>query len=187
MKYLYFFIFLFVLLLLSSCSKQQKTTKEAKAELSVNIKLIKEYFVNDSILWLNPTKYFKNKRFDIQIFLENNSDTAIAFVKMKCSWEESFIINTPYIEYIGKECNGNYPHEVIVKAHDKFTLNTSLEKSKHIDECESCTGYSKTVMLKLGFIYIPSSQDIYSSYDSIMEDKSLWNIIWSNPLLLNKQ
>jgi len=188
MKHFYLFIFLFILLLLSSCFKQQKRTlNEHQSELNVCIELLKEYFVDDSISFYNPPRYIKNKIFDIQITLENNSDTAIAFIKMKCSWEESFIINTPYIEYVAKECNGNFPHEVIVNAHDKFVLYTSLEKSKYIYECETCTGYSKTVMTKLGFIYIPSSQNIVNDYLSIMEDKSSWHIIWSNPLLLNKQ
>ena len=191
-KCLAFFISLFILPLLSSCSKQRKeTSNEQHGELSVCVELVKEYSVNDSILFnSNRPKYIKikNKRFDIQITLENNSDTAVAFVIMSCSWEENFIINTPYIEYVGQDCNKNVPREVIIKAHDKCILNTCLEKSKYaIGECETCAGYSKTIMTKLGFIYIPPSQDIDTDYQSIMEDKSRWHIIWSNPLLLNKQ
>ena len=190
MKHSYLFIFLFILLLLGSCSKQRHTTiKEPQEELSVNIELLKEYFVNESIRFdCNPPEHIKNKRYDIQITLVNNSDTAISFVKMKCSVEDNFIINTPYIEYIGTDCNANYPHEATIQAHDKLILNISLEKSKYaIGERETRANYSKTVMTKLGFIYIPPLHNIELDYQSIMEDKSRWHIIWSNPLLLNKQ
>jgi len=184
MKQCYFFIFLFILLLLSGCLKQQNTTiNEQQAELTVHIELVKEYFVNDSILWLDPPEYIKNKRFDIQITLENNSDTAIAFVKMTCSWKESFLINTPYIEYVDTECNSNYPQKVNVEAHEKYVLNTTLEQSKNHVTSSS----SGTVMTKLGFIYVPSIGDSVRDYLSIMEDKSRWHIIWSNPLLLSKR
>ena len=91
MKHSYFFI----LLSLISCSKQRHTTiKEPQEELSVNIELLKEYFVKEyASIGCDPPKHIKNKRFDVQISLKNNSDTTIAFVIMSCSWQENFIIN----------------------------------------------------------------------------------------------
>ena len=166
--------------------------RNVSTDFSVNIKLLKEYYVSDSINigyeGESLPKHIVNKRYDIQISLENNTDTSINIVLMKCSWEENFIINTQYIEYVPKACDSNYPHMIEIKPHEQFVLTGTLEKSKYIVECETCSEYSKSVILRLGLIYIPHVKNgtYFSEYSRIMEDKSLWNIIWSNPLNVEK-
>lgn len=159
---------------------------EAKEPLSVQIDLLKEYIVRDSIYnYCEDTvlEYIDNKRYDIQIALENNSDTTVSVMMMTCSWNENIIINTPYIEHLRGDCNSNYPHLVDMKPHDRYVLTANLEKNKHIRECQSCPEYNQSIYLKMGLILIQS----FNGYDSIMNDKSSWQIIWSNPIELNKR
>ncbi len=176
-----------------SCSANYSSTEKSSSALSVNIKLLKEYYVPDSIYigfdYESLPRYINNKRYDILITIENSSDTIINILMMTCSWDKNIIINTPFINYVREDCNNNYTHSITIKPHEQFTLPATLEKSKHIDECTTCSGYSKTVILKLGLIYIPRINDkaFFPEYDLIMNDKSLWNIIWSNPLNIEKQ
>lgn len=183
-------VFCFLLLILS-CSNKNSEIQKNSAQLSVNLKLLKEYYVPDSIYigydYESLPKHINNKRYDIQISLENNTDSIIGIVMMTCSWYESFIINTPLFDYVNEDCNSNYPHHISIKPHEATLLITTLEKSKHIIECETCPDYSKSQVLKLGFIYIPEKEASWvTEYHRIMWDKSLWNVIWSSPLTLEK-
>lgn len=194
MKVYRIILLLYIILITLSCSNKSPSTEENSIGFSVKIMLLKEYYVPDSIHigydYESLPKHINNKRYDVQISLENNSDTTINIVMMTCSWDENIIINTPYIKYVFEDCNSNYPHVVVIKAHEQYTMTATLEKSKYIDECETCPEYSKSVTLRLGLIYIPYSNNdkpLFREYFQIMEDKSLWKTIWSNPLDIDKQ
>ena len=191
---IYKYIFcLYILLITCGCSNKNTSVENSSTGLSINLKLLKEYYVPDSIFsgydYESLPKYINNKRYDIQVSLENQTDSIVNIVMMTCSWDESFIINTPYITYAVGDCNSNHPQIITINSHSKKLLTTTLEKSKYIHECESCPEYSKSVILKLGLIYITEVKDkpFYKEYFRIMEDKSLWNIIWSTPLKIDKQ
>lgn len=171
----------FLFFIFSKCSNEKVITPP----LIVNIELLNQQIFTDSIYRYCediPYEYFQNKKYEVQIDIKNNTDSVINIVLMTCSWDDNVIINTPYISYSRGDCNGNYPRMINIKPHDKQTLTTNIQKNKYIQECETCPMYSKLIDLRMGLIVIT---DIHS-YDSIMNDKSSWNIIWSNPIRLNK-
>jgi len=99
-------LFVFVLAIKGYCNDSTR--------LSVNIRLIKEYFVPYD--YSRPLDYvpesndsLKEKKFDIEISLNNNSDSAISIWLMSCSWEENFLINNVYIYFKGWRCSKNIP------------------------------------------------------------------------------
>jgi hypothetical protein len=172
-------------------SKSHSSSDNSKG-LSIRINLIKEYFVPH----VRPTDYIpandsiKEKRFDIQVCLKNNSDSAISIWLMSCSWEWNFLINNTYILFAGKNCLKNAPHVVRIGPQDSFLLNTTFARTIMWDNpCLNCIGKLSNVRTtKIGLIYIDKEhcKDLLE-YDDIMGDKSRWNtIIWSNSLDLSK-
>jgi hypothetical protein len=162
------------------------------AGLSIQINLIKEYFVPHS----RPTDYIpandsiKEKRFEIQVSLTNNSDSAISFWLMSCSWEDNFLINNTYIYFAGKDCDKNAPEIVTIKSKATILLTTTLNRATMWDNpCQNCIGQISNVRTtKIGLIYIDKEhcKGLFD-YLNISGDKSLWNtIIWSNLLNLSK-
>lgn len=171
------------ILLLIKCNDGKVVSQQP---LSVKIELINESTVKDSISdWCRKTiKYIDNKNYEVLITLENNTDSVISPVLMTCSWDETFIINTLDVDYSREDCNSNYPRPVHIKAHDKVTLTAILRKNIYSSEgCQTCSEYNEPINLRMGLIFISELK----KYDSIMEDKSLWSIIWSNPIKLSKK
>jgi hypothetical protein len=160
--------------------------------LSIKIRLVKEYFVpyNRSINYIPANDSINEKRFDIQVSLKNNSDSTIYIWLKSCSWEENFLINNTYIFFAGKDCDGNYPRTVRIKAKDSLTLNMTLTRTIMWDNpCKYCIGQlSEVTTTKIGLIYIDKMHcNGFWEYRKIIGDKSRWDdIIWSNSLYLNK-
>lgn len=153
--------------------------------LSVKIELIKEYTVKDSIsdCCRKTIKYIDNKNYEILITLENNTDSIISPVLMTCSWDQNIIINTLDVDYLREDCNSNYPRPIHIQPHNKVTLTAILAKNIYSGECQTCPEYDEPINFRMGLIFISE----FKKYESIMEDKSLWTIIWSNRIKLSKR
>lgn len=172
---------LFVLLFVS-CNNEKTVSLQP---LSVKIELLNEYTVKDSIFdYCGETvEYINNNNYEVLITLENNTDSIISPILMTCSWYENIITNTLDVDYLDKDCNSNYPRPVHISPNDKVTLTAILEKKVYFGECQTCPEYNQPFNLRMGLIFISE----FNSYDSIMGDKSLWHIVWSNPIKLSKK
>ena len=164
-------------------------------KLSVNLKLIKEYFVPydySKRLSYEPERKdsLQEKTFDVEISIKNNSDSTISIWLMSCSWDENFLINNSYIFFKLWDCNKNIPTIHEIKAHDSLILKRPFTRAIMWDNpCKGCIGQiSEVATTKIGLVYIDEKRcHNFADYENIMGDKSTWGkIIWSNPLYLDK-
>jgi hypothetical protein len=189
---------LFFLLFLSTTSYlySQKLTDS----LQVEIKLKKEYFAThdrkyyevvyrDENLYIT-TDTVSEKRFDIDLTIKNISSRSMSIWLMSTFWEANFLINNDYIYFAGRDIDHNFPRLVDIKPGESKLYSTTLVKSIKFDyPCQNCIYGKQVETTKLGLIVIsdPYKRE-YADYITLMEDKSTWNILWSNPLsLLDKQ
>ncbi|MBS1746926.1 MAG: hypothetical protein JST21_12215 [Bacteroidetes bacterium] len=172
--------------------------------IEIKIKVLKDYVVSHGIAYYQ--KIYKDyeytakgdsaneKRFDIELSIQNNSSKNIYIWLMTCSWTDNFLINNNYVFFTGDDCDSNYPTELEIKSGQKKVYKTTLIKSIKFDYPPSNTVYSKQVeTTKLGLIVINDifkksrSQIVdFNKYRTLMNDKSKWKVIWSNPLYLLK-
>ena len=169
-----------ILFVFSSCNKSEKKSDQIVEEpLSITIELLNEKVSKNALKnfsdYDGDKPYIDNINYEVEITLNNNTDSILHFVSMTCSWDQNIIINTPYITYLRDDCNSNYPHVINIEPHDRRTLRAFLENKRFVQ------GSEKEVDLRMGLIMITDVAD----YDSIMEDKSAWSVIWSNPITLN--
>lgn len=177
----YISVLVFIFFFFTKCSWE----KEQLSPLTIELALLNEAVVKDSLCNYSDnivSEYIENKNYEVQLLFKNNTDSVISLVLMSCSWDENIIINTPFINYIPIECNKNFPRLIEIQPYGSHILIANLEKNKFCQECESCPSYNKIVDLKMGLILVPKLE----VYDSIMDDKSSWNIIWSEPIVLKK-
>ena len=172
-------VVILLLIALVSCKDRDVTIPQP---LTVNIKLLNEFTVKDSLVdcCYKTRKYIDNKQYEIQIDLINNTDSIIEPILMSCSWfHHNMIINTPAIDHIGEDCNSNYPQPIKIGPQDKYTYTVTLNKDKYVQESDN----NGLIDLRIGLIFITD----YQAYDSIMYDKSAWDVIWSNSIKLSKK
>jgi hypothetical protein len=128
------------------------------------------------------------KRFDVRFSIVNNTDSVIAFWTMTCDWQRSFLVNNSYITFDYPEaCDHNFPDQVIIKAHDSLQIKTILVRNIQYDNpCKGCVGcfadQGHVQTTKIGLIFIGSGCKNDEDYNNWINDKSRWDIIWSNPL-----
>lgn len=189
------------LLLLSFFFINDDTSREdLTSPLEIEIRLEKEYEVKSSkksFEWavkrhgyIIPGDSVIEKHFDISIAIKNRTDTSVFIYMMTCSWWENFIINNNYIFMDVHDCDHNFPTRKKLNPGEIKYYNTTLIKSIQFDYPPANTYYGKQVeTTKLGLIFTnENSTDPIFHYDLFMEDRSKWQIIWSNPLyLLGKQ
>jgi hypothetical protein len=167
--------------------------------ISVTIKVDSEYvktyskkgkFVKELIRKNNyvvKSDSIKEHFFDISLSIKNTSDTTIAISLMTCSWSDNFIVNNNYIHFIGQNCDSNFPDLVEFKPGESRKFTTTLAKSMEFDyPCDGCTGLPQVETTKLGLIIIDDifRRKHFVNYFLAMGDKSVWKIVWSNPLYL---
>lgn len=171
--------------------------------ISIKLKIEKEYFVTHSKDYYNliyqdyqynvTTDSAKEKRYDINLTIKNNSTKTIYIWLMTCSWSDNFIVNNDYIYMDGKDCEKNFPTLVKFKpGQSRLYITTLIESIKFDYPCKNCIYGPQVETTKLGLIII---NDVFKKddinmleYDLLMNDKSRWTIVWSNPLrLLDKQ
>jgi hypothetical protein len=180
-----------------TCCNKNIITRENKSNsaLSVKIYLIKDYKVRHKgqgyYETVNDSVY--QKRFDIGISITNNSKSPITFWTMTCDWWWNFIINNKYIYFDNPGCDSNFPYPFTIKPNDSICYKKTLNRDLSFDnQCVNCIGVLpeyKVETTRLGFILIDSTQITSGhGYNYVMGDKYLWHeIIWSNPLYLNKK
>jgi len=132
-------------------------------------------------LWSQDT--LKHEGYDIQLSIVNKSDKPIYFWLMTCSWEDNFIINNDYMEYVGGACTRNFPKIMHIKQNDSIVAKTSIVRWQYHTFGQLLNN------TRFGFIYIDTNKcKNDDGYMEIMWDKSKQdNIIWSNPLYLSKK
>ncbi len=178
--------------LISSCKSNEQ--QKVDNDITVHIASTREYYVpyNGKIDFEPISNSLIEKRFDISLSIINNSDQRISIWLMKCSWENNFIINNPYIFLIGTNCDSNYPIIKDIKSHDSIVFNGTLSRELKFDNsCKNCdeTEHTDVATTKIGLIEIDTFKcKTLEEYLSTIEDKSKWDkIIWSNSLSLNKK
>jgi hypothetical protein len=187
MKYILSLLFLVLFITIKKCSAQSHTG------LRIKLNVIKEYYSpSNQRLYYVPASNdsIREKRFNIQATLINNSDSVMSFWIMTCSWDDNFLINNTYIFFRGEECASNFPHVLDIKPNDSVLLKTTLIRAIIKDNpCQNCIGsITRVPTTKIGLIYIDTNQcKGMLHYWDIIEDRSTWKeIIWSAPLYLNK-
>jgi len=162
--------------------------------LTVSIKLEKEYqrkFANTKlskrIYGIKGDTLFQTK-YDIQINLNNNSEKSVFIWLMTCSWLDNFLVNNEYIDLEGQGCDSNFPHLVEIKSGETKSYFTTISRDIKFENDKGKGNWPQVLTTKLGLITIvnlhdPKFENTFGYY-SAMEDKSCWNIIWSNPLYL---
>ena len=182
------------LIFVSICSCQNNGTKIENEDLSVHLSLTRDYYVpyHGKVYFEPITDTLIEKRFDVTLSIRNNSDHQISMWLMSCSWQDNVLINNPYIYFTNIECDGNYPIPHKIKSHDSISFKGTLSRELMFDNsCKNCIGTDNVnvATTKIGFIVIDTVKcKTFEQYHSTIEDKSKWDeIIWSNPLYLNKK
>ena len=185
-----------LLLIFSFCSCQRIKEKNDTGKLMINFYLDRDYYVPYSrkLNYETANDSIKEKRFDVRFSILNKTDSVISFWTMTCEWQSSFLINNSYITFFFPEaCDNNSPHQVRIKAHDSIQIKTTLVRDIQYDNpCKGCVGClddeGRVQTTKIGLIFIDSIDPKKGDYDYFnwLNDKSKWNIIWSNPLILRK-
>ncbi len=188
-----------LIILIVLCSLQLFAQNDTSFPLSVFIKIDKEYEVKYPKDYFNyqmsrgmyniKTDSVKQKQYDIEVTLKNNSQQPIYIWLMSCSWEDNFKINNNYINFYTLGCDKNVPELVKINEGENKIYKITLAKSiKFENPCENCIYGPQVETTKLGLIII---DDIFKpklnpflDYNLAMEDESLWKIIWSNSLYL---
>ncbi len=196
----YFALFVFCL---TSCSHDGSNhskgiydSKVDNKQPEIHVELLKEYWVPyDGELNYEPvTKSVRQKRYDVIISLLNNSPNEISFWIMNGYWLDNFQLSNEYINfYFVDPIDHNSPYLRKIQPNDIVTFKTSLSRSIRYDnpaKDEIGSKYNGGLVpeTKIGFLFI-SGNDCKDGleYFTIMRDKSKWNeILWSNPLYLNK-
>ncbi len=127
--------------------------------------------------------------YDVEILVKNNAAKDVYFWAMNCSWQDNFLMNNNYIGLNGNNrCYKNFEELFKLGPGDVKKYNAVLTKSIEFQyPCESCT-FPHVETTKVGLILIDDifnpKLDLRYGYRLAMNDKSKWNIIWSNPLYL---
>jgi len=182
------------IILLISCifSCQMIKKNDNYSKLKINFYLDKDYYVpyKDKLNYEPSNDSIIEKRFDVRFSILNNTDSVIGFWTMTCDWQQSFLINNTYIKFLmPDECDHNFPHQVKIKPHDSIQFKTTLVRDIQYDNpCKGCVGcfadQGRVQTTKIGLILIDCNG--VEDYFNMLNDKSRWNIIWSNSLYLRK-
>ena len=194
MKYLLFILVITIL----NC-ENLLAQKDSSSPLAITIKIEKEYelkFPKEHFSYevgrssLNITSdSVIQKHFDIEVKLKNNSTEPIFIWLMSCSWDDNFLINNNYMYFRVEGCDKNIPVLIKINQGESKTYKSTLSKSIKFEyPCKNCLYGPQVETTKLGLVLIddifqPKLDGLFG-YDLAMEDKSLWRIIWSNPLHL---
>ena len=154
-------------------------TKEKKERYARTIRE-NQYVVNSD--------YVRQTFYDINLEIKNTSSDSISIWLMKCSYWYNFLINNNYMTFEEPGCDGNYPIRVKFAPGENKEYKFTLARSIKFDyPCRYCVYGDQVETTKLGLIIIDDpfeSKMHVLDYDLLMEDKSKWRIVWSNPLYL---
>jgi hypothetical protein len=191
--------FVFVLLAHTACFSQQVIALplkvEIKTEKEYEVVFSKEHFASE----IQQYRYnvtgdsVIEKRYDIKLTITNTAAQAATIWLKNCSWEDNFLINNNYMSFVERDCEMNVPSIITFKPGETKTFETTLKKTIAFDyPCKNCLYEPQVETTKLGLIIV---NDItgnkrlrFLDYRLYMQDKSKWQIVWSNPLnLLGKR
>lgn len=180
----------------------QSFSQGSPLPINLNIKIERTYAIKDKkeryAQTIHENGYVVNSDsvgqtyYDINLDIKNTSSKPISIWLMSCSYWNNFLINNNYMTIETNGCDKNFPKLTKFTPGEikkyKFTLAKSIEFDY---PCEHCIYGAQVETTKLGLIIIDDlfeSKTRISEYGVLMEDKSKWRIVWSNPLyLLGKQ
>ena len=167
MKFINYILIMFFIV---SCNKIKH---KENPDIVVNANKIRSF---DTITHWDSIKH---KAFDIRLSIINKSEKPITFWIMTCSWDNNFIINNDYIQFLLWTCTNNIARSCRLGCNDSLVFKSTFVKYKG-------TMGQTIETTKFGFIYIDSTRcKNIKEYFDIMNDKSKQDkIIWSNPLYL---
>jgi len=171
----------------------------AALPISITIKVDSEYekiyakseYANS--VWDNDysidTDSVKQKNFIVSVQIKNTGAKPVGIWLMTCSWQHNFTVNNNYLHLQQEQvCLHNRIQQVKLLHGETHTYKAVLVKSIKFDyPCQNCIYGPQVEATRLGLIVV---NDVFKNqlnmltWHIAMEDKSLWQVVWSNPLYL---
>jgi len=178
---LFFYVFL-------SCNLNNKSQYLAKSSgtLSVSVTVVShinaEWFNCERGYYGFERRDYKGNLFPIEISIKNNSDSALRFWEMTCSWQSNWILSDTTIGLFWPNCDGNFPTIRTIEPGKAYSHKCFIYSEHPINEIINRE-------MNIGFILI-KEQDYhvfpYTNYFELVKNKrdSKQNLIWSNSFKL---
>ena len=109
----------------------------------------------------------------VKITLTNNTDDTLGFVRMSCSWEDAYILDTKKIFISPGLCDKNFPKLIRILPHQKDERSLSVTPS-------NTSGLLGT-KFRVGFNLVTVKNE-REAMDKVAELRKMNNIIWSDTL-----
>lgn len=128
--------------------------------------------VHDTIIGQQKSKY---TIINISLWIRNNSDSTLKYIDMTCEWEMIFKISNKKINFLGHDCDSNYPAFFLVSAHQMKRYNFNLTIKK--DSIYSPFKIGMDLIKRTSLIKSENKVMSSSSFNFIVDER-----IWSNPV-----
>lgn len=153
--------------ILASCVK-----KNEESPLTLHLTLQRTF---DTILYDSSKRHC----YDLRLAIVNKSNEQAGYWAFCCSYEMNLTMNHSSLEMIRKECDKNFPQLNQIAPHDSICYSLKLYQSK------DCAMFPVS-STKIGLIFAdPKAYPTKDDYMNFMGDRSLYKVIWSNPLHLD--
>jgi len=128
------------------------------------------------------------KYYTVSVEIRNTAGKPVNIWMMSCSWNDNFMVNNNYMFKEGHTCLKNTPQLIHISVGETKKYSLTLMKSIRFDyPCTNCVLGKQVEETKIGLIII---DDIFKptlhmwDYLITMEDKSKWQVVWSDSLYL---
>jgi hypothetical protein len=121
--------------------------------------------------------YFKKKVFLIPITIHNNSNDALKYYSMTCSWQDFYHIDNKNLEVLMSVCESNTSIQVTVPAHSVHTDIIAFSYKKNT--------LKNPERFRVGLNINKNVKDYM--FDGYEDELYVYNIVWSNEVqFINK-
>ncbi len=169
-------LFIFLFFLVVSCNRND--SEVCKTPISVKAEIIKT--LDTTGLYVGDTS--KLHITNVKLWVTNISDKPIAYWIMTCDWAENWIANREEFGILRHSCDANCPIHKQLKPKESLSYNALV--------CRSEFGRQRIDInnIKFGFIYIDTVMcKTMSEFRDVIEDKSKWNLYWSNSVNIDNK
>ena len=152
------------------------TTSLYLASLTAKDDPNKDLFLITIDIQKDPQSDGESSRYPITITITNTQDTAVSFVAMTCSWEESFSTDSDDVYIEPHECDSNFPERIVLAPSHlvKYSGYIKFSKKSIVKECH----------FKVGLRDITFNDFIYPKYP---ERQKKYKTYWSRSILLTRK
>lgn len=114
--------------------------------------------------------------YPVEITLRNNTDSALGFWEMTCSWQSNWITSDTSVWFYISNCDGNFPTIIHIEPGKEYSHKCFLWSSQPVDEIINHK-------MKLGFVIIGEKD--YSNLNAnfserVSKEITSKNLVWSN-------